>query len=99
MRTIIGQIYGFYDVVGPAMTRRFSTEQVRGILAFLEIGRLIQTEMAAGLREHMPPAASSSDDRAEMAGRFRRAMEGAAPRLIEMIDTVPVPQPSNAERE
>lgn len=92
MRTIIGQIYGFYDVLGPTMTRRFSDEQARAILAFLEISRLVQTEMAAGIREHMPAASSRSGDRVEMAAHFRRAMEGAAPRLIAMIDAIPVPE-------
>jgi DNA-binding MarR family transcriptional regulator len=92
MRAIIGQIYGFYDVLGPTMTRRFSDEQARAILAFLEISRLVQTEMAAGIREHMPPASSSTGDRVERAARFRRAMEAAAPRLVAMIDAIPVPE-------
>jgi DNA-binding MarR family transcriptional regulator len=91
MREMVGKIYGFYDVIGPAMTSRFTLEQLKGIFAFLEIGRLIQTEMAAGLREHMPPASAGTEARVEMAAQFRRAMDAAAPKLREIIDSVPVP--------
>lgn len=91
-RSIVGEIFGFYDVIGDALTRRFSDSQVAAILAFLEIGKLIQTEMAAGMRENMSPMPDSVGDRVEMAGRFRRAMDAAAPRLIEQVDRVPVPE-------
>jgi DNA-binding MarR family transcriptional regulator len=90
-RAIVGQIFGFYDVVGPAMTGRFTTDQLRGILAFLEIGRLVQTEMAEGLREHLPDAAADAPERAAMAARFRKAMEAMAGRLQKMIEAVPMP--------
>lgn len=91
MREMVGLIYGYYDVIGPAMTARFTLEQLRGIFAFLEIGRMIQTEMAAGLREHMPPASAETSARVAMAAQFRRAMDAAAPKLREMIDRVPMP--------
>lgn len=96
MRMMIGQIYGFYDVVGPAMTARFTIEQLNGIFAFLEIGRMVQTELAAGLREHMPPATSDAAARVAMAAQFRRAMDAAAPRLCEMIERVPMPTAEEA---
>jgi DNA-binding MarR family transcriptional regulator len=93
MRTMIAQIFGYYDVIGLAMTRRFSSEQLSGILAFLNIGSLVQAEMAAGLREHMPdPSTATVDDRVAMTRAFRRAMEALAPRLATEIDAL-APRP------
>jgi len=92
LKAIIGQIFGFYEALGEVLARRFSDSQVAAILAFLDIGRIVQTEMAAGMRENMSPVPDSVGERVEMAARFRRAMEAAAPRLIEQIDRVPVPE-------
>lgn len=89
IRAIITEIFGYYDVIGEAMTSRFSTEQVRTILEFLEIGRLVQNEMAAGLREHLPDeAAATPEGRVERAKAFRRAMNAAAPKLAIEISQV-----------
>lgn len=92
LKAIIDQIFGFYEALGEALAHRFSDSQVAAILAFLDIGRIVQTEMAAGMRENMSPVPDSVGERVEMAARFRRAMEAAAPRLIEQIDRVPVPE-------
>jgi hypothetical protein len=39
----------------------------------------------------MPPASAGTEARVEMAAQFRRAMDAAAPKLREIIDSVPVP--------
>jgi len=91
IRAIIAEIFGYYDVIGEAMTNRFSTEQIRTILEFLEIGRLVQNEMSAGLREHLPDDANATaEGRVERARAYRRAMDAAAHRLAAEISEVKV---------
>lgn len=89
IRTIIADIFGYYDVIGEAMTSRFSIEQLRTILEFLEIGRVVQNEMSAGLREHLPDEdAATPEGRVERAKAYRRAMDAAAPRLASEISHI-----------
>src|SRR5690349_13030473 len=38
LRAIVTEIFGFYDVIGPAMMKSFDVGQLAGILAFLRIG-------------------------------------------------------------
>lgn len=89
-RTIVKQVYGFYDIIGPVMTGRFNDEQLRGILAFLEIGRVVQMEMAAAIHAHQPGPGAPAERRADCARAFRRAMDAAAPALQARLDAIPV---------
>lgn len=84
-RAMVTEIFGFYDVIGPALTAPYSEEQLAGILDFLEIGTLLQDEMAAGLREHAPDARAGVATRIEQARRFRRAMDAGSARLLEEL--------------
>lgn len=82
---IVEIIFGVYDLFGPSLMRRFSDEQIAGILAFLRLGTMLNRELAAGLREHTQPAVAQ-ERRVEQARAFRRAIEALAPRLMAEFD-------------
>ncbi len=89
LRAIVKEVFGYYDVIGPAMMRSFDVPQLEAILAFLEIGETVNNEMAAALHEHARPGRNTVPaDRIQQARRFRRAMNAVAPRLAEAIDSV-----------
>lgn len=80
-RSITARIFGHYEKTGPMMLARFTPDQVRAILEFLEIGTFLQTEMAAALREHHDPRATTPAARLIQARAFERAVEAGRPRL------------------
>lgn len=80
-RNIIARIFGHYEKTGPMMMDRFTPEQIRGILDYLEIGTFLQNEMAAALREHLDPRATTPTARLIQARAFERAVEAGRPRL------------------
>ena len=85
LREIVAEIFGFYDVIGPAMMQSFDNVQLAGILAFLRIGTKVNEEMAAGLQENTRPG-RSLEERVAQARQFRRAMNAGAGRLAEELD-------------
>lgn len=80
-KSITARIFGHYEQTGPMMLARFTPDQVRGILEFLEIGTFLQTEMAAALKEHFDPRATTPTARLIQARAFERAVEAGRPRL------------------
>lgn len=85
-RSITAGIFGHYEHTGPIMLAHFTPDQVRDILEFLEIGTFLQTEMAAALREHSDPRATTPAARLIQARAFERAVEAGRPRLQAELD-------------
>jgi len=85
LRAIVTDIFGFYDVIGPAMMKSFDVGQLAGILAFLRIGTRVNEEMAAALSENTKPGGTPAD-RLAQAKQYRRAIDAGAPRLAEELD-------------
>lgn len=80
-RNITARIFGHYEKTGPMMMARFTPDQVRAILEYLEIGTYLQNEMAAALKEHLDPRATTPTARLIQARAFERAVEAGRPRL------------------
>jgi DNA-binding MarR family transcriptional regulator len=85
-RSITARIFGHYEHTGPMMLAHFTPDQVRGILEFLEIGTFLQTEMAAALKEHADPRATTPAARLVQARAFERAVEAGRSRLQAELD-------------
>jgi hypothetical protein len=60
---------------------RFTPDQLRAILEFLEIGTYLNHEMAAAMKEQQDPLATSVAARLIQARAFERAMEANQPRI------------------
>jgi DNA-binding MarR family transcriptional regulator len=88
MKGIIGRIFSIYHRTGPAMMQRFTEDQLKAIMEFLGIGAYLNQEMAAGLREHLDPAATTAQARLIAARAFERAMEANTPRYQAEIDAL-----------
>ena len=80
-RNITARIFGHYEKTGPMMMARFTPDQVRAILEYLEIGTFVENEMAAALREHLDPRATTPTARLIQARAFERAVDAGRPRL------------------
>lgn len=80
-RNITARIFGHYEKTGPMMMARFTPDQVRAILEYLEIGTFLENEMAAALKEHLDPRATTPTARLIQARAFERAVEAGRPRL------------------
>lgn len=80
-RNITARIFGHYEKTGPMMMARFTPDQVRAILEYLEIGTFVENEMAAALKEHLDPRATTPTARLIQARAFERAVEAGRPRL------------------
>lgn len=80
-KNITARIFGHYEKTGPMMMARFSPDQVRAILEYLEIGTFVENEMAAALREHLDPRATTPTARLIQARAFERAVDAGRPRL------------------
>ena len=87
LRTIVAEIFGFYDVIGPAMMASFDAAQIAAILAFLRIGTRVNEELAAGLRENAKGGGTLAD-RIENVRRCRRAMDAGAGRLADELTSL-----------
>lgn len=85
LRTIVGEIFGFYDVIGSAMMKPFDAHQLAGILAFLRIGTRVNEAMAAALSENTTPGAAVSE-RVAQARLFRRALDAGAGQLEKELE-------------
>lgn len=84
-REITETIFGVYDLIGPIMMQHFTEEQLRGILAFLRIGTVINEELAAALSENTRPGGAASE-RLKQAKQFRRAVDAGAGRLAKELE-------------
>lgn len=80
-RNITARIFGHYEKTGPMMMARFTPDQVRAILEYLEIGTFVENEMAAALKEHLDPRATTPTARLIQARAFERAVDAGRPRL------------------
>lgn len=80
-RNIIARVFGHYEKTAPMTMGRFTPDQMRAILEYLEIGTFVQNEMAAALREHLDPHATTLTARLIQARAFERAVEAGRPRL------------------
>jgi DNA-binding MarR family transcriptional regulator len=88
MKGIVARIFSIYHRTGPAMMQRFSEEQLKAIMEFLRIGAFLNQEMAAALREHLDPSATTAQARLIQARAFERAMEANTDRLHAEIETL-----------
>lgn len=79
VRDINARIFGFYGRIWPSMMQRFTVEELKAILVFLEMGTHLNTEMAAAIKEH--GAGTTPAARLQSAIDFERAMEANRPRL------------------
>ena len=87
-RTINRHIFGLYGYVGPTMVQRFNPAELKAIMEFLEVGTLLQQELAASLKEYTDPSASTAEKRHAQAMLFDKAMQANAPRLREELDAI-----------
>lgn len=92
-RAINERIFAFYGRIWPALLSRFSVEDMKAILVFLDMGTLLNTEMAAAIREH--GAGATPADRLRSAMNFERAMEANRPRLEAEVAAITV-EPGNS---
>lgn len=79
VRQINEHIFGFYGRIWPALMQRFTIEELKAILVFLEMGTFLNSEMAAAIKEH--GAGTTAAARLASARDFERAMEANRPRL------------------
>lgn len=86
MQAITGRIFGHYEKTGPMMLARFSPDQLAAITQFLEISTFLQVELAAALREHLDPRATTPAARLIQARAFERAVEANRGRLQEELN-------------
>lgn len=97
LRAIVTEIFGFYDVIGPAMMKSFDAAQLQGILAFLRIGTRVNEEMAAALSENTKPGGTPAE-RVVQAKLFRRAIDAGAGRLAQELEQLAAPVPTKSTR-
>jgi DNA-binding MarR family transcriptional regulator len=97
LRAIVTEIFGFYDVIGPAMMKSFDAAQLQGILAFLRIGTRVNEEMAAALSENTKPGGTPAE-RVVQAKLFRRAIDAGAGRLTQELEQLAAPVPTTTTR-
>jgi DNA-binding MarR family transcriptional regulator len=88
VRQITGHVFAHFARLSPVLTSRFSLEQVRGILQFLEMGTYLSREMAAVLAHHTQPEGSGPDWRLESAAAFARAAEAETPRVTRDLEAI-----------
>jgi len=86
-RALADTIFGVYEIIGPLMTRRFSDEQLAGILAFLRMDTHVQEALTAGLEEHTRPGLAP-EGQLDRARQFRRAIDALAPKLAADFDGI-----------
>lgn len=89
MRTITAHIFSLHESIGSIMAR-FTPDQLKAIMEFLQIDRLINQEMTAGIREHASAAATTTEARLAQAMLFEKAMAAMMPRLRKQIDAIDV---------
>lgn len=87
-KAINAHIFGIYEQISPRLMGRFSADQLRAILEFLEVGTLLNREMAAAIKEHHAPEARTPAARLQQASVFERAMQASTPRLLAELDSI-----------
>lgn len=85
-RTINARVFSFYARVYPILMQRFTPEQIGAVLQFLEIGTFLNQELAAAIKEHHDPSATSPESRLIQARAFERAMQANQDRLMKELD-------------
>jgi DNA-binding MarR family transcriptional regulator len=88
LRAINARIFGFYARMSPVIMSRYTPEQIRAVLEFLEIGTLLNLELAAAMKEHFDPHATTAAARLIQARAFERAMEANSGRLMKEVETI-----------
>jgi DNA-binding MarR family transcriptional regulator len=89
VRSITEHIFGHFETLGPVLLQRFSAKQVAGIIEFLEMGSLINRELAQVLKQHIDPAANTIEARLIQARAFERAARAGAPAMKAALDALP----------
>ena len=87
-RAINERIFSFYGRIWPTLMGRFTVEELRAILVFLEMGTHLNNEMAAAIKEH--GAGTDPASRLAVARDFERAMEASRPRLEAEVNSIAV---------
>jgi DNA-binding MarR family transcriptional regulator len=88
LQEINRRVFGYYQKLGPAMLRRFSIDQIKAVISFLEMSRFLNAEMAASLKEHLDPSATTQDQRLAQAAIFEKAVAANEARLQAEIDMI-----------
>lgn len=89
IRQISSHIFGHFARLSPVLTSRFSPEQVRGIIQFLEMGSYLNREMASVLARHAEPGDNYLPDwRLEQARAFEQAAEAETPRVTRDLEAI-----------
>lgn len=88
IRAISARIFGLYARLNPAVLSRFTPDQFRAIGEFLEMGAVLNRELSAVLKDHISPAAATTQARLEQAAAFERAVLAAQPRLEAALGAV-----------
>ena len=83
---INGRIFGFYGRIWPTLMGRFTVEELKAILVFLEMGTHLNSEMASAIKEH--GAGTDPASRLAAAVDFERAMEANRLRLESEISQI-----------
>lgn len=87
-RTITEHIFGHFARLSPAIMRRFSARDVQAIVAFLEMGALVNREMAAVLARASAPQSADLDQRIATAKLFEDEATAGAPRIDAALNDI-----------
>jgi len=89
MRDIGARIFSHFEKLTPAIVEEFSPKQIEGIVAFLELGSLVNRAMSDILREHVAPKSATVANRQEQAKAFERAARGAVSKVAAGLPSKP----------
>jgi DNA-binding MarR family transcriptional regulator len=88
MRAITAHIFGFYIRTSPTLMGRFSPEQLRAIVQFLEMGSYLNREMAAAMREHLDPAVTGLESRLDRARALEKSLVAGEAKMMSEVDRI-----------
>lgn len=80
-------VYGQIGQLGEAVTGGFTKAEYEAVLRFLKGSILINTELAALLRAHIPAGAIAAEERLQRARGFKRDQKKLIARLAAQIET------------
>jgi len=86
---ITDRVFGHFVKLGPALMGRFSPEQVAGIIQFLEMGSLINRQMAEVLTQHIDRHAADAQARVIQARAFERAADAGMATMQAALRALP----------
>jgi DNA-binding MarR family transcriptional regulator len=85
MRDIGARVFSHFEKLTPAILEDFSPKQIEGLVAFLELGSLVNRAMSDVLKEHIAPKTATVADRLEQAREFERAARGTMSKVAATL--------------